>query len=161
MIAVAGGLCAVWYGGGRQAHPHGVTHWAKPRAMPKSLLIHPVGCVHTLRYSYVKDGEMKTEYPVIIGGQNFGCGSSREHAPVALGAAGGQRLVGGRAERPGTRAGAGLGAVALPSYHAAAVQARVVLRRAPAGAGLSETPTCVAVMWHGQCGRREALSGLG
>ena len=31
---------------------------------------------------------MKTEYPIIIGGNNFGCGSSREHAPVALGAAG-------------------------------------------------------------------------
>nr|BCL66133.1 isopropylmalate dehydratase, small subunit [Volvox africanus] len=42
---------------------------------------------------YVKDGEMKTEYPVIIGGQNFGCGSSREHAPVALGAAGAKVCV--------------------------------------------------------------------
>jgi hypothetical protein len=31
---------------------------------------------------------MKTEYPIIIGGENFGCGSSREHAPVALGASG-------------------------------------------------------------------------
>ncbi len=31
---------------------------------------------------------MKTEYPIVIGGQNFGCGSSREHAPVAMGAAG-------------------------------------------------------------------------
>lgn len=31
---------------------------------------------------------MKTEYPIIIGGDNFGCGSSREHAPVALGASG-------------------------------------------------------------------------
>jgi 3-isopropylmalate/(R)-2-methylmalate dehydratase small subunit len=39
------------------------------------------------------DGQMKTEYPVIIGGDNFGCGSSREHAPVALGAAGGGVVV--------------------------------------------------------------------
>ncbi|PNW81581.1 hypothetical protein CHLRE_06g252650v5 [Chlamydomonas reinhardtii] len=42
---------------------------------------------------YVKEGEMKTEYPIIIGGQNFGCGSSREHAPVALGAAGAKVCV--------------------------------------------------------------------
>mmetsp|Transcript_20247 Transcript_20247/g.51246 ORF Transcript_20247/g.51246 Transcript_20247/m.51246 type:complete len:218 (-) Transcript_20247:271-924(-) len=42
---------------------------------------------------YVADGQMKTEYPVIIGGQNFGCGSSREHAPVALGASGATVVV--------------------------------------------------------------------
>ncbi|GFR43182.1 hypothetical protein Agub_g4232 [Astrephomene gubernaculifera] len=42
---------------------------------------------------YVKEGQMKTEYPIIIGGQNFGCGSSREHAPVALGAAGAKVCV--------------------------------------------------------------------
>lgn len=37
---------------------------------------------------YIKDGEMKTEYPIIIAGDNFGCGSSREHAPVSMGASG-------------------------------------------------------------------------
>lgn len=42
---------------------------------------------------FVKEGEMKTEYPIIIGGDNFGCGSSREHAPVALGASGAQVVV--------------------------------------------------------------------
>eukprot|EP00775_Hariotina_reticulata_P010654 gene10654-10813_t len=42
---------------------------------------------------FVDDGEMKTKYKVIVGGQNFGCGSSREHAPVALGAAGSQVVV--------------------------------------------------------------------
>lgn len=31
---------------------------------------------------------MKSEYPIVIGGENFGCGSSREHAPVCMGAAG-------------------------------------------------------------------------
>jgi 3-isopropylmalate/(R)-2-methylmalate dehydratase small subunit len=36
---------------------------------------------------------MKTEYPIMIGGNNFGCGSSREHAPVAMGAAGARVVV--------------------------------------------------------------------
>ena len=37
---------------------------------------------------FVEEGAEKTEYPIIVAGANFGCGSSREHAPVCLGAAG-------------------------------------------------------------------------
>jgi 3-isopropylmalate/(R)-2-methylmalate dehydratase small subunit len=36
---------------------------------------------------FVKDGSLDSEYPIVIGGRNFGCGSSREHAPIALGSA--------------------------------------------------------------------------
>ena len=37
---------------------------------------------------FVKEGQVDSEYPIVIGGRNFGCGSSREHAPIALGSAG-------------------------------------------------------------------------
>src|ERR1700759_2646483 len=37
---------------------------------------------------FVKDGKLTSDYPIVVGGRNFGCGSSREHAPIALGAAG-------------------------------------------------------------------------
>ncbi len=37
---------------------------------------------------YVKEGQLDSQYPIVIGGRNFGCGSSREHAPIALGSAG-------------------------------------------------------------------------
>ena len=37
---------------------------------------------------FVAQGKRNAEYPIVVGGRNFGCGSSREHAPIALGSAG-------------------------------------------------------------------------
>ena len=37
---------------------------------------------------FVDEGKLDSQYPIVIAGRNFGCGSSREHAPIALGSAG-------------------------------------------------------------------------
>ena len=37
---------------------------------------------------FVKQGQLDSEFPIIVAGRNFGCGSSREHAPIAIGSAG-------------------------------------------------------------------------
>lgn len=42
---------------------------------------------------FVEDGKTTTEFTIIVGGKNFGCGSSREHAPFALAEAGSKVVI--------------------------------------------------------------------
>jgi len=41
----------------------------------------------------VKEGNFKSEFRIIVGGPNFGCGSSREHAPESLQIAGIEAII--------------------------------------------------------------------
>jgi 3-isopropylmalate dehydratase small subunit len=43
---------------------------------------------------YVKAGKLDSDYPIVVAGKNFGCGSSREHAPQALMRYGIRALIG-------------------------------------------------------------------
>ncbi len=48
----------------------------------------PDGCA-----PFINDETGETPYTIIIAGKNFGCGSSREHAPISLGAAGVKAVI--------------------------------------------------------------------
>lgn len=42
---------------------------------------------------FVEDGQYRSQFNIIIGGSNFGCGSSREHAPACMKIAGVEAVV--------------------------------------------------------------------
>ena len=60
---------------------------------PNELKLHAMEDLDPERHPvpFLKEG--KSDYKVIVASNNFGCGSSREHAPIALAAAGVEAVV--------------------------------------------------------------------
>ncbi len=64
--------------------------------IPKQFLkrVERTGFGEFLFYDWIRDGEIELEAnPILVAGRNFGCGSSREHAPWALEDFGFQAIV--------------------------------------------------------------------
>jgi 3-isopropylmalate/(R)-2-methylmalate dehydratase small subunit len=64
--------------------------------IPKQFLkrVERTGFGEFLFYDWIRDGELELEpNPILVAGRNFGCGSSREHAPWALQDFGFQAIV--------------------------------------------------------------------
>ncbi|HEX5712891.1 MAG TPA: 3-isopropylmalate dehydratase small subunit, partial [Solirubrobacterales bacterium] len=64
--------------------------------IPKQVLkrVERTGFGEFLFYDWIRDGEIELEpNPILVAGRNFGCGSSREHAPWALEDSGFEAIV--------------------------------------------------------------------